>query len=92
MGGNSRYILDADGLAPRGRGSNTGMVLVDGQMVGEMRRTIRTGGVTFEVGLFRELTAEELDALHAAGDRYGAFLGLDATVVTAPAARAALGL
>jgi hypothetical protein len=58
------------------------MALVDGQMVGDMRRTIRTGGVGFELGLFRELDAGELDALAAAADRYGRFLGLGATITT----------
>jgi hypothetical protein len=37
----SRYVLDVDGLVPRGRGATMGMALVDGQMVGELRRTIR---------------------------------------------------
>ncbi|MDQ3972776.1 MAG: winged helix DNA-binding domain-containing protein [Actinomycetota bacterium] len=81
----SRYILDVDRLVPRRRGTTMGMVLVDGQMVGDMRRTIRASQVTFEVGLFRDLDSHELDALHAAADRYGWFLGLDAAVQTAPA-------
>jgi len=78
----SRHVLDADGIAPRGRPAAVGMALVDGQMVGDMRRTIRTGGVGFELGLFRELDAGELDALAAAADRYGRFLGLGATITT----------
>jgi len=78
----SRYTLDADGLLPRVRPANTGMVLVDGQMVGGMRRRISDGGVTFEVNLFRDLDDGEHDALHAAAEAYGAFLGLDTTVIT----------
>lgn len=81
----SRYVLDADGIVPRGRPASMGMVLVDGQMVGNMRRTVRADEVLFDVGLFRDLDDDELDALHAAATRYGLFLGLPATVLTAPA-------
>lgn len=84
---NSRHVLDADGLVPRGRAATAGMVLVDGQMVGGMRRTLGGKDVTFELGLFRDLADDELDAVHAAADRYGRFLGLDATVVTTSAGR-----
>jgi hypothetical protein len=85
----SRYVLDVDGLVPRGRGASVGMALVDGQMVGDMRRTIRPGEATFEIGLFRNLDDDEVDALHAAADRYGKFLDLDATLVTVPNAQLA---
>lgn len=78
----SRYVLDADGLVPRGRPAAVGMTLVDSQMVGDMRRTVRADRVDFESGLFRELGDDELDEIDAAADRYGRFLGLDATVVT----------
>ena len=78
----SRYVLDADGLVPRGRGANVGMTLVDGQMVGGMRRRISANKATFEVSLFRDLHDDEFDAVRAAADRYGSFLGIDATVVT----------
>lgn len=78
----SRHVLDVRGIAPRGRGANVGMVLVDGQMVGNMRRTIKRSAVTFDVGLFRDLDGGELEALDAAAERCGRFLGLEATVVT----------
>lgn len=76
----SRHVLDVDGLVPRGRGVSMGMVLVDGQMVGDMRRRIQGDRAAFDVGLFRDLDDGELCAVHAAADRYGRFLGLDATV------------
>jgi hypothetical protein len=76
----SRYALDADGLVPRGRPAAVGMTLVDGQMVGDMRRTVRPDHVDFEIGLFRDLSDDEVDEVDAAADRYGRFLGLDATV------------
>jgi hypothetical protein len=77
----SRYVLDADGIVPRGRAAPVGMVLVGGQMVGDMRRTVKPGSVRFDVGLFRPLTGDESDALHEAADRYGRFLGLDPALV-----------
>lgn len=73
----SRWVLDADGLAERGRTATTGMALLDGQVVGEMRRTLRADTVTFEVTALRSLTAAERTALQQAADRYGAWLGLD---------------
>jgi Winged helix DNA-binding domain len=79
----SRYVLDVDGRVPRGRASAVGMTLVDTQMVGDMRRTIRPNEVLFEIGLFRDLDDGELDALHDAAGRYGAFLGLEPRLVTA---------
>ncbi|MDQ3610488.1 MAG: winged helix DNA-binding domain-containing protein [Actinomycetota bacterium] len=81
----SRHVLDVDGLVPRGRGASMGMVLVDGQMVGDMRRRIRGDKATFEIGLFRDLDDDELGAVRVAAHRYGRFLGLDPIVVTAPA-------
>jgi hypothetical protein len=77
----SRSTLDVDGVVPPGRGGNVGMALVDGQMVGDLRRTVGARTVTFEVGAFRELAADELDALGEAGRRCGRFLELDAEVV-----------
>ena len=73
----SRWVLDAAGLAERGRTATTGMAVVGGQVLGEMRRTLRTASVTFEVTPLRPLTAEEIDILTAAADRYAAWLGLD---------------
>jgi hypothetical protein len=79
----SRYVLDVDGLVPRGRPAAVGMTLVDTQMVGNMRRTIRPNEAVFEVGLFCDLRDDELDALHDTASRYGAFLGLEPRLVIA---------
>jgi hypothetical protein len=80
----SRHVLDAEGLVPRSRAATYGMALVDGQMVGDMRRTIARGRVRFDVGLFRTLDAAERAALVEAGERAGHFLGLAASVVLRP--------
>jgi hypothetical protein len=77
----SRYVLDAEGIVPRGRAAAVGMALVDGQMVGDMRRTVKPGSVRFDVRLFRLLTGDESDALHEAADRYGQFLDLEPALV-----------
>jgi len=77
----SRHVLDVDGLVPGGRGATVGMTLVDGQMVGDLRRTVRTNEAVFEIRLFRDLDDGELEALHAAGDRYGRFLDLNPRVI-----------
>lgn len=74
----SRSVIDADGLVPQRRAANLGMAVVDAQVVGDVRRTLSNRRVRFEVGTFRDLDPDEAAALHAAADRYGAFLGLDA--------------
>jgi hypothetical protein len=79
----SRHLLDVQRLVPEGRGANVGMALVDGQMVGDLRRTIGPHEVRFEVGLFRDLDPSERDALEEAGARCARFLGRSGRVLTA---------
>jgi hypothetical protein len=71
----SRHVLDADRLEPPGA-RTVGMALVDGQIVGDMRRTLRSGSVVFDVGLYRDLRSDERTALDEAAERYGSFLAL----------------
>jgi hypothetical protein len=73
----SRYVLDADGLLTKGREPSIGMALVDGQMVGAMRRKVGSSRVRLEVSLLRELRPDERIALEDAAGRYGEFLGLE---------------
>lgn len=73
----SRDLLDLDGLVPRGRQTTTGMVLVDGQMIGGMRRHVHDDHATFEVLAFRDLADDEVEALRDAAQRYGTFLQRD---------------
>jgi hypothetical protein len=75
---NSRWVLDAAGLVPRGREAAIGMALVDGQLVAGMKRTLRGALVQFALTPYRNLPPDEVDALHQAAQRYAAFLGLDA--------------
>lgn len=86
----SRWVLDEDGVVPRGRETAIGMGLVDAQLVTRMRRRLTrraTGGgsVTFELEPFRPLADAELQALTSAAERYGRFLGLTPQVVLADA-------
>lgn len=77
----SRSVLDADGIVPDVRAPNVGMTLVDGQMLGGMRRTLRTDDVEFAIDLYRPLTNEERDIVDQAAARHAAFLELEASVV-----------
>ncbi len=72
----SRMVLDAAGLVPRGREPAAGMALVDAQMVGWMKRTVGAR-VRFDVTPLRPLGPADLAALEGAAARYGAFLGLE---------------
>jgi hypothetical protein len=80
----SRYLLDLAGLVPRARLPRVGMVLVDGQMVGGMRRDVGEAEVVFDVHLYRDLDDGEQQAVADAADRYGAFLGRPARLTFTP--------
>ena len=79
----SRYMLDVAGIVPRTRGANVGMVLVDGQMIGGMKRVLGADVVRFEINLFRKADPGEQEAVEQAAARYGTFLGLEPEVVMA---------
>lgn len=53
-------------------------ILIDGRMVGIWTRRLNKASVVISPQFFRPLAADEEDALRAAGERYGAFLGLTA--------------
>lgn len=81
----SRMVLDVDRHVRPGRESAIGMVLVDGQLVAGMRRTVRSSSVRFDVLPHRPLTPGALADVEAAAARYGRFLGLAPQVVVSPA-------
>ncbi|MFA9446716.1 winged helix DNA-binding domain-containing protein [Egicoccus sp. AB-alg6-2] len=70
----SRHVLDAEGIVPRGRPASVGMVVVDTQVVGGMRRTVAVDRVVFHLRLFRPLRRDERAAVSEAAVRYGRFL------------------
>ena len=77
----SRYVLDADGLLPRGREPSIGMALVDGQYAARMRRKIGKRSVRFDLDPLRSLDPDEVAALSEAAERYGRFLALEPNLV-----------
>lgn len=72
----SRWVLDSDGVVPRGRETSAGMAIVDGRLVAGMRRTVNATQVVFQLTPYRELAGAEVEALQQAAQRYGDFLGL----------------
>jgi hypothetical protein len=83
--GETKYLLDASGVlrsTPQDRSIFVLSVLLDGQVAGHWRRTIKKGSVSIQVALYRPFDKDQTAALHAAADKHGEFLGLPATVVT----------
>jgi len=76
----SRWVIDAEGVVPRGRESAIGMALADGQLVAGMKRTVAARTVTFGVRPHRALDEREIEAISDAAARYGEYLGLEARV------------
>ncbi|WP_022894398.1 winged helix DNA-binding domain-containing protein [Agromyces subbeticus] len=76
----SRWMVDAESLVPRGREAAIGMALIDGQLLAGMKRTVTPKAVTFEIRPHRVLASAEAAAITDAAERYGAFLGLEARV------------
>lgn len=76
----SRWVIDADRVVPRGREGSIGMALIDGQLLAGMRRSVGPKAVAFEIRPFRVLQRSEIDAIRAAAGRYGDFLGVEAAV------------
>lgn len=77
--GESRDVLDAAGRVAPGASSFTHAVVLDGQVVGHWRRAPGARAAAVEVQLLAPLGAAGHEALGAAVDRYGRFVGRDAT-------------
>jgi hypothetical protein len=81
--GESKHLLDAAGVAgslPRDGVTFNSVVMLDGQVAGHWKRTVRKGSADIEVVLYAPFNDEQLRALAATASRYGEFLGLPATV------------
>lgn len=79
-----RAVLDpvhAPRVCPGSSGMFNPTLVVDGQVRGVWKRTRRKAAVVIEVAPFRPLIPSENQALSAATERYGAFLGLPATLL-----------
>ena len=70
-------IFDArQKLGSRGDLLSSYVLVINGQVVGDWKRTIKRNEVIIEVHPFSPLSAAEAQAVAAAASRYGAFLGL----------------
>ena len=79
-------VLDpayAQRICPGGNGMFSPTIVIDGVVTGTWKRTFKGGAVVIETTPFRPLTAAENDALGAAADRYGEFLGLPVVLLHA---------
>jgi hypothetical protein len=81
----SKYLLDISGTAraqPPAQGVFNHVILLDSQLVGRWKRTIKKDAVTIEAALFTPFNDAQTEALQVAADKHGAFLGLPAIVAT----------
>jgi hypothetical protein len=81
----SKWVLDAAGIAralAQARAVFNGVVILDSQVAGQWKRTLKRTSVVIEAALYRPLDDHQAQALAAAAAAHGAFLGLPATVVT----------
>ena len=79
-------VLDpayAQRICPGGNGMFSPTIVIDGVVTGTWKRTFKGGAVVIETTPFRPLTAAENDALSAAADRYGEFLGMPVVLLQA---------
>ena len=77
---NRDAVLDAryDKKAVSSSGVFRPMIVIDGQIVGTWKQTLKKGSVAITLNLFRAFTASEDQALQTAVNQYGTFLRLSA--------------
>jgi hypothetical protein len=79
----SKFLLDLGGLvaaAPDKLALPNGVIVVDTQVAGRWKRSVRKDGVVVEAALYRPFDAAESQALQIAADELGGFLGARAGV------------
>lgn len=78
----SRAVSDRRGLTAKrpAMGGYSAVVVLDTQVTGAWKRTVRRRAVYIDVQLYRPLNDAETQALHEAADAYGAFLRLPVVV------------
>jgi hypothetical protein len=82
--GESRGFCDQSGVRPSlvDRAIYNGALILDSQLAGHWKRTLTKRAVTFQVALRMDFDDAQMQALYAAAERHGAFLGLPPTVET----------
>ena len=81
----SRHVLDiarVTELPGQSGATFNHVVILDGQLAGHWKRTMRKDSLKIEVALYRPFTAEQNRALQAAVDAHGAYLGLTSAPVS----------
>ncbi|MBB5787111.1 DNA glycosylase AlkZ-like family protein [Jiangella mangrovi] len=79
----SKYLLDLGGLVaavPDKLALPNGVIVVDTQVAGRWKRSVRKDEVVVEAALYQPFDAAESRALQVAADELGAFLGAPAVV------------
>jgi len=79
-------VLDpayAQRICPGGNGMFSPTIVIDGVVTGTWKRTVKGGAVIIETTPFRPLTSAENEALSAAADRYGEFMGMSVVLLQA---------
>ena len=69
-------------ILPGGNGLFLPTIVIDGQVVGLWKKTVRKSGTTITLDPFRKLTKAELKSLEKPAVRYGLFLGESVTVTS----------
>jgi len=69
----------SDAIVPGGNGMFRATIVADGEVIGTWGRRVGARGVVVEAAPFARLSAREVEALGAAADGYGRFLGRMAT-------------
>jgi hypothetical protein len=81
----TKYLLDLSGTARsalQDRQVANGVAILDSQVAGRWKRTLKKDSVALEVALHATLNDPQARALRAAADQHAAFLGRTATVAT----------
>lgn len=78
----SKRLLDLSGVVAGTRldSAAIGVLLLGTQVAGRWRRTLKSGEVTLDIGLYEPFRAAPTPGLRAAADAYGAFVQRRATV------------
>lgn len=80
----SKYLLDRSGVArslTRDQVVFNQLVILDSQVAGHWKRTLRKDSVIIEAALYQVFDDAQTQALQAAADHYGEFLGLPVIVI-----------
>jgi hypothetical protein len=71
----------AEKICPGGNGMFASTIVVDGQVVGTWKRTVKKNAIAITAAPFDKLNKAEKSAFKQAAERYGAFMGLAAELL-----------